>query len=292
VSEQSKAANIKSKTTRKAVQQALTKIKGFLSKLRVLPENGLAVFSSNCDFVAITPDFPLSRSNYVCEKTFCVQAVVECFPHENQPMFAWAHLTGSELTYQETNEKTPRRFQRAGGKPHRHNKGGQSAPRFQRLFNAADEAWAKEGAVWLCKQFDASIQHLFVGGPGQPKKLLKGYLPVDLPCTFVVTDGDGARFSRHVRQVLVPEFLLEQTQKHVRTCSELVVALPDKTTVGARETLEHKDLLSHVWVEEQHQHHFDATPQTLLPNNSLSLYGGVVGELFYPLRREWENEQF
>ncbi len=87
------AVNIKSKTTRKNVQDALTKVMEQLKLFREIPENGLALFAGNVvgdtarddemeTFVLIPPE-PIGIYYYRCEHRFMLDPLFEILEAED-----------------------------------------------------------------------------------------------------------------------------------------------------------------------------------------------------------------
>jgi peptide chain release factor subunit 1 len=87
------AVNIKSKTTRKNVQDALTKVMERLKLFKEIPETGLAVFAGNIqgetereenmETFTIIPPEPIGIYYYRCEHRFMLDPLFEILEHED-----------------------------------------------------------------------------------------------------------------------------------------------------------------------------------------------------------------
>ncbi|MCD6227119.1 hypothetical protein J7J90_01350 [Candidatus Micrarchaeota archaeon] len=89
-SERSQSTNIKSKTTRTNVGDALEKVIGFLKNLGRTPENGIAVFCGNVSdnpakvdikLFSILPPVPLSVQIYRCDSKFFLEPLERMISH-------------------------------------------------------------------------------------------------------------------------------------------------------------------------------------------------------------------
>lgn len=281
-SELATAENIKSKNTRKDVQRALRRLRAWLSDNPSLPPTGVALFSSaNDPLIAIAPDLPIGRSDYVCAKEFDVDPVLAKFVRHTDDRYGWAVVTGDRIVYEDSVTKS-KTFSRPGGKLHTHNKGGQSAPRFQRQFIAANKAWLEEVWTWLKKQVVPETIVVFVTGPGIE---VKGVPKLGKTRVTVVT-GDGSGFSRRVREELIPEDRRQQSSIQAKRCWGMMQLSPDLTCAGlgpVSEALEQR-AVKRLWIEHRHRERFERwgdVPTTVVVDEALAQLQGAFGELYF-----------
>jgi len=282
-SELATAENIKSKNTRKDVQRALRRLRAWLGDNTSLPGNGVALFSSaNDPLIAVTPDLPIGRSDYVCAKEFDVDPVLARFVHHTDDLYGWTVITGDKIVYEDSVNKR-KTFSRPGGKIHSHNKGGQSAPRFQRLFMAANKAWLEEAWGWLRKQVAPETIAVFVTGPGVESK----GAPAKLSKTRVtVVAGDGSGFSRRVQDELIPEDKRQQSVDLAKQCWGTMQLTPEMVCAGLAPTLDalEQHAVKQLWIERRHRERFERwadVPTTVLVDQALPQFEGVFAELYF-----------
>lgn len=284
--EEGTAANIKDKVTKKAVQRAIRKL--IAACPTVTGSKGLAMFACEDSVAVLEPEIAVSARWYRCDRVFHTdRARLHWVPRASH---AWAcgyaHLTGTEVVYGTTEPgNKAARFARPGGGIKRHNKGGQSAPRFQRMFDSADDAWCKQAGEWIQSQTSASIRHVVVGGPGidQGFARLCGNIGVDV--RIVVADGNPTAFGRKVREEIAPAWEIDLARVHEANIWERLQTEPDWVRVGARDVEEALDeSLAHtVWAEPG----VLTTPippnvkTVLMPRGSLARVGGVAAVLHY-----------
>lgn len=309
--EESLLQNIKSKETQKAVRAALKKMRQFLHTLRTVPSPGLALFAGENDLTVLQPDIPLKISFYQCGKTFAVDVLAAyCTPPVATlaaPVFGWLHITGEDVvagTWQGKAE-TVHRFRRPGGTLHRHNKGGQSAPRFQRLFDAADEGWLTEVCAWVHRTaWTQPLVHVFLGGIAENRTGMAHRLPSTwvrhtthpLP-TFSLYPSAGCakEFSAHVAAVHIPEYSVLQHQAVAQQCFHLLQTVPDKVVVGwpMVQRAAAMRLIEKVYLEPHWHAQWEGplpTHTVLVPPHTLTQLGGICAVLMYTYDGWDENE--
>lgn len=192
VSEQSTAQNIKSKTTRMNVIDALERIIRYLKLYKKLPENGFAIFCGNVSKIegqpdiklwAIEPPQPLKVKFYRCDQTFVLEPLKEML--EATEVYGLIVLDRKEATLGLLEGKSIRKLRHlTSGVPGKIKAGGQSAARFERLT----EEMAKD----FYRRISENVKELFfnmpklkgiiVGGPGPTKEewLKEGQLLTEL----------------------------------------------------------------------------------------------------------------
>ena len=267
------SSNIKSSSTRKAVGRALRKIE----LPRRIPPNGLVVFAADDHFSAIEPEVPTKLSAYRCEKRYLTELV----PRKRRVSADhwWVHLTGDVATLGNT-AKVVAKLDRPGGRLKTHNKGGQSAPRFQRHFINADKAWVREVSEWAGKHLPVDVLGVFVGGPGTPTGVVPG-------ASYHAATADSHAFARTVRDVLVPSVQRNAAREVEAACWDKLQTDPDSVTVGRADCLL---AIEHGLVKELVIDHTDAVPDTMdqtaitiLPPHSLPRFEGWFAHLHYPV---------
>ncbi len=188
--EHSKAGNIKDKTTRKNVQAALAKIMNYLKAIDYkLPENGLVIFCGNISqkpgeqdirLYSVAPPMPVSKI-YRCDSTFYLDPLREMIrPTEYYMIVA---MDGKETTIAMVKGNKYDIVARIRSlAPGKHHAGGQSARRFERLREIADNEYLKKVAEEIKKAVEDAgdaLKGIIISGPGPKKNEFynKDYLP-------------------------------------------------------------------------------------------------------------------
>lgn len=177
--EYSTAQNIKDKTTRQNVMDAIAKIINYLKNFRKLPDNGLVIFSGNISknpgesdirLWAIEPPEPLQIRLYRCDSKFVLDPLKEML--EPKQIFGLivldrgeatiGILKGNRIIVLENKESwVPGKFR----------DGGQSSVRFQRLIEQNVHEWLKYLGEKVKNYFDKyNIAGILIGGPGPLKE--------------------------------------------------------------------------------------------------------------------------
>ncbi|MEM2050882.1 MAG: peptide chain release factor aRF-1, partial [Thermoproteota archaeon] len=140
--EYGKASNIKSRTTRKNVQDAIVKVQQRLKLYDEAPENGLVIFcgaipgetpgSENIEIHVIEPPEKITLSYYGCDDKFYVEPLKEML--EKKDKYLILSIDNSEATIAlATGRNIDVKDELTSGVPGKTSKGGQSARRFERL---------------------------------------------------------------------------------------------------------------------------------------------------------------
>jgi peptide chain release factor subunit 1 len=174
------AANIKSDTTRKNVQDAIVKVQQRLKLFKEVPKNGLVIFagaipqngpgSERMETYVITPPEPINIYLYRCDPKFHLEYLEEQLREKetygilviDSSATTFAILEGNRL--QILREET-------SGVPGKHRAGGQSARRFERLREANILSYFKRVGEHANKTFLSipTLKGLIIGGPGPTK---------------------------------------------------------------------------------------------------------------------------
>ncbi len=198
--EASTASNIKSKTVRKNVVNALEKILQELRKYRKLPENGLVIFCGNTskeegnpkyEIWAIEPPEPLKVNLYRCDQNFILDPLKEMLEHKKTYGLIVLDVRNADigllkgkavLSLKELESLVPGKFR----------KGGQSAVRFQREREGLKRDFLKKVAELARDIFSKfEISGILIGGPGPVKEELINYLPTELKKKVIAIKDTG-----------------------------------------------------------------------------------------------------
>jgi len=175
--EGSTADNIKSKTTRKNVVDALEMVGRELKKFKQTPPNGLAIFCGNISekegqsdlqIWAIEPPQPLRTRLYRCDQTFIIDPLREM--GEVQEVYGLLVMDRKEATIGVLEGKQIRMIRKmSSGVPGKIRAGGQSAQRFERIT----EGLAKE----FFRRVSESMKEIFFDMPKLKGILVGGPVP-------------------------------------------------------------------------------------------------------------------
>lgn len=191
--EYSQAGNIKDRTTRHHVQEALTSIMQRLKLINKAPEKGLIIFAGyvagdalgdeKMEIYLLEPPKPISTYLYRCDSRFHTEILEEMIKIGNtyglvtidREESSFAILQGSHLEILETI---------TSGVPGKHRAGGQSARRFERIIEIMVHEFFKRIGERMVKYYlsEKRVDGIVVGGPGPTKYdfLDKDYIPNDL----------------------------------------------------------------------------------------------------------------
>lgn len=191
-SEAGTASNIKSKSTRDNVIEALGKISRHLRQFKQTPKNGLAVFCGNISKVEGKPDIrlwsleppsPINIKTYRCDQTFVIEPLKELL--ETTEVYGLIVMDRREATIGLLEGKSIRKLKHmTSAVPGKMKAGGQSSGRFERITEGlALEFYRRVGVAVKDKFFDMTkLQGILVGGPGPTKEsfLRDGLIPTVL----------------------------------------------------------------------------------------------------------------
>ena len=183
------ASNIKSKSTRKNVMDAIQTI---IQRLKIIPKpppNGLAVFagaipqgapgSERMEVYLIEPPEPVNVYIYRCAAEFWLDPLREMLtPKDSYGLISidrsaasWALLRGTNLQLLKTIKS---------GIMGKHRAGGQSQRRFERLIEQAAHEFLTKSSEMTREVFEEipDLSGIIIGGPGFTKEVFaeKGYL--------------------------------------------------------------------------------------------------------------------
>jgi len=219
--EYGQASNIKSKTTRKNVLDALEKIIQYLKTFRKPPDSGIAIFCGNISDVPgkpdvelyfITPPEPVSIQVYRCDSKFFLEPLEGLF--ESKDSFGLIVMDGKEATIAHLKGKRVIVLKKLNSTAHsKIRKGGQSARRYERLIEESIELYYKRIGEALDNAFmNKGIKGVIVGGPGPSKENFVKMKPFNQPYKILGVVDTGYTDEFGIRELLekAEEILSEQ----------------------------------------------------------------------------------
>ncbi len=192
-SEWGTAGNIKSKTTRKNVQDALTRVMERLKLFKQIPENGLVIFAGTIageqlgvgemETYVIVPPEPISTYYYRCDQRFVIHPLSELLKAE--AAYGLLMMDSKDATFALLKG---RRFdivrEITSGVPGKHRAGGQSSRRFERIREMQLNEYFNRIGKYMTEIFldTPDLKGIIIGGPGPMKEnFVKGnYLHYEL----------------------------------------------------------------------------------------------------------------
>lgn len=200
--EQGTASNIKSRVTRQSVLDALASLQSKLRLYLQVPENGLVLL---CGIVEVEgkekrlcldfePPRVINRYLYRCDNRFHLEEIEKSLEEDCSPI-SYIILTGSGYTlYTVIGTEIIKNCHEAVDLPRKHNKGGQSQRRFERLGESARHNYLTKVTEAIIRTYrGANMAPLVIAGSGSMKNKLAERLPKDFTITRLVDiqyDGD------------------------------------------------------------------------------------------------------
>lgn len=201
--EYSQSSNIKSSSTRKNVQAAISSILSRLKNFKAPPENGLVFFvghrsigADQTDMVqyVLEPPEPVPTFIYRCDSQFFTEPLEAML--EQKEKYGLIVLDRSEATIGLLNGKRIIPIKNMQSLvPSKHGRGGQSARRFERLIEIAAHEYYKKVADVAAEAFlpQKDLKGILVGGPGPTKDYFvkSDYLHYELQKKVIDTFDTG-----------------------------------------------------------------------------------------------------
>jgi peptide chain release factor subunit 1 len=201
--EYSQSSNIKSSSTRKNVQGAISSILSRLKNFKQPPENGLVFFvghksigADQTDMVqyVLEPPDPVPTFIYRCDSSFFTEPIEGML--EQKDTYGLIVIDRSEATLGLLQGKRIIPIKNLQSMvPSKHGRGGQSARRFERLIEIAAHEFYKKVADIANESFrsEKSFKGVLVGGPGPTKEYFvkSEYLHYELQNKIVDTFDTG-----------------------------------------------------------------------------------------------------
>jgi len=178
--EKGTASNIKSKTTRKNVLDALESISRELKKYKKTPENGMVIFCGNVaekegqqdiKLWVIEPPQPLKIRMYRCDKEFVLDPLREML--EVEEVYGLVVMDRREATLGLLEGKQIKVLRKmTSGVPGKTEKGGQSAARFRRIREQAAKEFFRRIAESMKELYFnlPKLKGIIIGGPVPTKE--------------------------------------------------------------------------------------------------------------------------
>ncbi len=209
------AVNIKSKTTRKNVQDALTKAMERLKLFNKVPETGLAIFAGNIasdqlgvgdmqTFTLIPPE-PIGIYYYRCEHRFMLEPLWEILEHEDS--YGILVIDAKDATFATLKgQRADILKDMTSGVAGKTRAGGQSSRRYERLRQMHLQEYFNRVGDTMTDLFlnMPNLQGIIVGGPGPTKEeFLKGnYLHHEIKDKVLTTVDTGYTGHEGVKELV------------------------------------------------------------------------------------------
>lgn len=211
----STAENIKSKTTRNNVIDALSKIANTLKYYRETPSKGLVIFSGNVSqkegdqdirIWEIVPPKPVPIKLYRCDQVFVTQPLEEMF--EDKDIYGVIAIDRQEAAIGFLRGKSIEVVKKIESMvPGKTAKGGQSAARFMRVREGLLLAFEKEVGEVATEIFNGekNLKGILIGGPGPLKyEFAEGdYLSFELRNKIIKVVDTGYAGEEGIKEVIV-----------------------------------------------------------------------------------------
>jgi peptide chain release factor subunit 1 len=209
------AVNIKSKTTRKNVQDALTKAMERLKLFREIPETGLAIFAGtiasdqlgvgDMQTFTIIPPEPIGIYYYRCEHRFMLEPLWEILEHEDS--FGILVIDAKDATFAVLKgQRADIIKDMSSGVAGKTRAGGQSSRRYERLRQMHLQEYFKRVGEYMTDIFlnMPDLKGIIVGGPGPTKEeFIKGnYLHHEIDEKILTTVDTGYTGHEGVKEVV------------------------------------------------------------------------------------------
>ena len=252
--EYGKASNIKSRTTRKNVQDAIVKVQQRLKLYDEAPENGLVIFcgaipgetpgSENIEIYVIEPPEKISLSYYGCDDKFYVEPLKEIL--EKKDKYLILSIDNSEATVAIASGRNIEiKEELTSGVPGKTSKGGQSARRFERLREMELNEFYRRVAQHLNEAYlqNPDVKGLIVGGPGPTKEIFldKDFIHYELRKKILAVIDTSYTGYQGIKEILekasekLQELEIIKERTLVNTFLKLLSTDPDKVVYGPRE---------------------------------------------------------
>jgi len=198
------AVNIKSKTTRKNVQDALTKVMERLKLFKTIPPTGLAIFAGSIasnqlgvgdmqTFIIVPPE-PITIYYYRCEHQFMLEPLFKMLAAKD--VYGLVVIDSKEAAFGFLKgNRTEVIKQYSSGVQGKTRAGGQSSRRYERLRDMHLNEWYIRLGGYFTEHYRNApgLKGMIVGGPGPTKEdFLNGnYLHYELKDKVLATIDTG-----------------------------------------------------------------------------------------------------
>lgn len=253
--EASTASNIKSKTTRKNVTDAIESILQKLKLFKEPPPNGLVIFcgmiphggpgSEKLEIHVLEPPKPISVYLYRCDSKFVLDPIRDLIAEKD--VYGIIVMDRAEATFALLRGRTVEVLNTiTSGIPGKHHAGGQSARRFQRIIEqVAHEFYVRIGEYATKYFLGKGLKGIIVGGPGPNKnEFVEGsYMHYELQKQILglvdigYTGPEGVRELINRSEALLQNSRLIHEKQVFSNLMETMVKDPTRVSVGRKEVV-------------------------------------------------------
>ncbi|VVC00418.1 Peptide chain release factor subunit 1 [uncultured archaeon] len=209
--EAGQATNIKSKSTRKNVGDALERIIHHLKTYgNSAPASGVAIFCGNVsdnpaktdiELFTVFPPEPIQVSLYRCDSRFFLEPLERTLATTDS--YGIVVMDGRECTLAELRGTNTRILSRIRSMAHaKIRKGGQSARRFERLIEESIEYYYKHVGEHMDRYFVNTVKGVIVGGPGPAKEDFVKMAPFNYQIKILGVVDTGYTDEYGIREVM------------------------------------------------------------------------------------------
>jgi len=259
--EQGTAVNIKSKSTRTNVVDALEKIIQHLRLYKQTPKNGLAIFCGNIseregqqdlEIWAIEPSEPVTVKMYRCDQTFVTEPLEKILSPKNA--YGLIAIDNKTATLGKLRGDKYEIYEKlTSGYSGKHRAGGQSHRRFERLIAEESHRFKQRVADHAKNLFlggTGDITGIVIGGPaGTKDEFVEGdYLHYELKNKIIAikdityTDESGIRELVNEAADDLKEVEAAQHRKYMQKFMHDLVKSPEEVAYGLKEVEKALDL--------------------------------------------------
>ncbi|MBO3802907.1 MAG: peptide chain release factor aRF-1 [Candidatus Brockarchaeota archaeon] len=213
--EYGKASNIKSRTTRKNVQDAISKVQQRLKLIERTPENGVVIFcgaiprgppgSEVIETYVVTPPKPITISYYSCDDKFYVEPLMEMIREKQTIGIIVIDNTEATLAVV-TGKSVDIKGDVTSGVGGKTRKGGQSARRYERIREMELNDYYKRVASHADDVFlqEKGLTGIILAGPGQTKEQFRdgNYLNYQLQSKIIATVDTAYTGNQGVKEAM------------------------------------------------------------------------------------------
>ena len=229
--EAGQATNIKSKSTRKNVVDALERILHHLKSYgNVAPASGVAIFCGNVsdnpakvviELFTIYPPTPISVQIYRCDSRFFLEPLDRDLMVKDS--YGLVVMDGRECTLAELKGTNTRILSHIRSMAHsKMRKGGQSARRIERIIEESIEYYYKHIGEHMDRYFVNTVKGVIIGGPGPAKEDFVKMSPFNYQIKVLGVVDTGYTDEYGVREVMAKstDILSEQQAVQERVIIE------------------------------------------------------------------------
>jgi len=241
-SEQGTATNIKSKSTRKNVVDALERTIQHLRLFTRTPPNGLAAFCGNVSeregqqdikVWSVEPPIPMNQRLYRCDKAFITEPLDDLLtPKDAYALIAVDNKTATIATLKGNRYVIHKKM--TSGYSGKHRAGGQSARRFERLVREESHNFKKRIGERVDEVFlpiIKDIRGMVIGGPATTKEdfIEGGYMNHELYKKIIAikdttyTDESGIRELINAAEDDLIEVEMVRQKQHIQKFMKLLI---------------------------------------------------------------------